>query len=89
LLTYELDEFNWLICFSRDGRSSILADEIRLGNTVQAFTIMRHIRPVQHIQEPYHIVAPLARVMHWQRTVGIWTDFDAIMERVSHEFMSI
>jgi chromodomain-helicase-DNA-binding protein 7 len=79
LFDYQLEGLNWLLYCWHHQRNCILADEMGLGKTVQAITFMHHIHTVYNIPGPFLVIAPLATLMHWQRTFTVWTDFNAVV----------
>jgi superfamily II DNA or RNA helicase len=79
LFPYQLEGLNWLIYSWYHRRNCILADEMGLGKTVQAVTFMHYLYNVHHLTGPYLVIAPLATLMHWQRTIQTWTDFNSVI----------
>ena len=75
LRPYQLEGVNWLRLNWYLGRNVILGDEMGLGKTAQSCSLLNSLRLYEHVEGPFLIVVPLSTLPHWERELGLWTDF--------------
>jgi SNF2 family DNA or RNA helicase len=85
LRDYQWEGVRWLLFNWSQKRGSILADEMGLGKTIQTAAFLQMLRQHQGLRGPFLIIAPLAVIYHWQRSISAWTDMDVIVYHGSQE----
>jgi len=50
-----------------------------LGKTVQAVSILEHIRRTTSSRGPFLVIAPLSTLPQWKREFETWTDMNVVV----------
>jgi ATP-dependent DNA helicase len=64
LKPYQIEGVKWLISHWQIGVNGILADEMRLGKTIQSIAFLAHLKG-NGLHGPYMIIAPAATLTNW------------------------
>ncbi|KAM0842761.1 hypothetical protein ACQ4PT_058157 [Festuca glaucescens] len=64
LMPYQIEGVKWLILHWHNGLNGILADEMRLGKTIQSIAFLAHLKG-NGLHGPYMIIASAATLTNW------------------------
>ena len=62
---YQLVGLNWMISLYESGISGILADDMRIGKTIQTIAILAFIKEYKKSNGPHIIIAPKITLGNW------------------------
>lgn len=78
LKDYQIISLNWLARAWKEKRNVILADEMGLGKTVQSMAFLNYLFTFEKVLGPFLVLAPLATLPHWKRTLEDWSNLNCI-----------
>nr|XP_028954115.1 ISWI chromatin-remodeling complex ATPase CHR11-like [Malus domestica] len=88
---YQLAGLNWLIRLYENGINGILADEMRLGKTLQTISLLGYMHEFRGITGPHMVVAPKSTLGNWMNEIRLFCPILRAVkflgnpdERVSH-----
>ncbi|RXI07072.1 hypothetical protein DVH24_026208 [Malus domestica] len=69
---YQLAGLNWLIRLYENGINGILADEMRLGKTLQTISLLGYMHEFRGITGPHMVVAPKSTLGNWMNEIRLF-----------------
>ncbi|RDB15389.1 ISWI chromatin-remodeling complex ATPase ISW2 [Hypsizygus marmoreus] len=73
---YQIQGLNWMVALHHNGLNGILADEMRLGKTLQTISFLAYLKHFRGISGPHLVVVPKSTLQNWQREFAKWTNFE-------------
>ena len=61
-----------MVALHENKLNGILADDMGMGKTIQAISIIAYMKETMKIKEPYLVLAPKSTISNWMREFKLW-----------------
>jgi len=82
LQPHQLDSLKWMASLYENGVNGILADDMGMGKTIQAISILAYMKESHRIKQPHLIIAPKSTISNWMREFKTWAPFFRVVNLI-------
>lgn len=86
LTEHQIEGLNWMIDLYECEANGLLADQMGLGKTIQALSLLAFLKDKEKIDGPHIIIAPLSTIQNWKNEADKWVPgFKSVILRATYE----
>jgi SWI/SNF-related matrix-associated actin-dependent regulator of chromatin subfamily A member 5 len=82
LQPHQMDALKWMASLYENGLNGILADDMGMGKTIQAISILAYMHESLKVRKPHLIVAPKSTISNWMKEFKIWAPFFRVVNLI-------
>jgi SNF2 family DNA or RNA helicase len=85
LKEYQIQGLQWMVSLYNNHLNGILADELGLGKTIQAISLIVHLMEYKNCEGPFMVIAPLSTLDNWLIEFQKWAPHVKVIKYVGNQ----